>query len=188
MGAKPAPQQRPKPFHGVAMHLTVPIAILVTGIFTLTVVDRLVQIAPFGQFIINVVLVRVYGRPFGNRFLDDRADGLPLDVVNHFQAYLAAPCGQPQYGVLLIAACPAPPFAPQLSPAGLSLPFPYLWGLSFLPGNDITFIGLNFSAKRYIRLFFTTPSLILVHISCAVTSETPSSLAICELDTFRFIR
>lgn len=59
VGAQPAPQQRPKPFHGVAVDLTVPITVIIPCIFPFTVVDHVVYIAPIGQFVIDGVLVRV---------------------------------------------------------------------------------------------------------------------------------
>src|SRR5215203_3832285 len=42
--AEPGAQQGPEPFHGVDVHLVEPVAILVAGVFALSVADRLVLI------------------------------------------------------------------------------------------------------------------------------------------------
>src|SRR5215203_2278026 len=59
MRAEPGAQQRPEPFHGVDVHLAEPVPVLVAGILTPGMADRLVLIAPGGQASVDAILVGV---------------------------------------------------------------------------------------------------------------------------------
>src|SRR4051812_46845891 len=69
--AEPGAQQGPEPLHGVDVHLTEPIPVLVAGILTPGMADRLVLIAPVLQAGVEAILVGV-----GEGAL---SDGAPAD-------------------------------------------------------------------------------------------------------------
>src|SRR6266581_2977022 len=60
MRTQPTAQQRPKPFHRIDMHFTQAVAIFISGVLALAVVDALMIIAPRFKTSINAVLVRIH--------------------------------------------------------------------------------------------------------------------------------
>src|SRR6266571_5908051 len=66
MWAKPAPQQRPEPFHGIHMDFTKAIAIFTSGVLSSSMVDALMVVSPRTQASINAVFIRVYQGTWGN--------------------------------------------------------------------------------------------------------------------------
>src|SRR4051794_8907348 len=57
--AEPGAQQGPEAFDGVDVHLAEAVAVLVAGVFTLSVADALVLVAPDGQAGVDAILVGV---------------------------------------------------------------------------------------------------------------------------------
>ena len=62
MGAQPAPQERPKPFHGIHMDFTQAVAIFISGVLTSSMVDTLMIVAPSTQTCINTVFICINKR------------------------------------------------------------------------------------------------------------------------------
>ena len=185
---EPRPQQRPYAFDRIAVDFMHSIAVLVPGILAQGVVDGLVVVAPLLQPGVNVVLVRVQGGKLGDRPLDEWPDGLLPHIGQHRQPDRPAPLGQTQDGALLLTHRPAPALALQTPPTGLPARFDDVSRLPLVPGNDVTFVRFNVSAKDDIRFFFTMPSRMASHMRRAVSSDTSSSCVICSTEAFRFIR
>src|SRR4051812_2416752 len=85
MRAEPGAQQRPEPFHGVDVHLAEAVPVLVAGILTPGMADRLVLIAPGGQASVDAILVGVDEGALSNGARDDRLDRPLLHVGQHVQ-------------------------------------------------------------------------------------------------------
>ena len=62
MGSQPGAQQRPKALHRIDMHLVKAVPIVIPRIFSPTVADRLVAIAPLRQPGVDIVFVGVNER------------------------------------------------------------------------------------------------------------------------------
>ncbi len=92
--AQPGAQQRPETLDGVDVDLAKPVAILVAGVFTSGVADRLVPVAPDWQAGIDAVFVRVDESVMGDGGGDDRLDRLLLHVGQHAQHDLSATLNQ----------------------------------------------------------------------------------------------
>src|SRR5262249_42975239 len=60
MRTQPTAHQRPKPFHGIDMHFTKAVAIVIAGVLTPAMVDTLMIIAPRLKTGIHAVLIRVH--------------------------------------------------------------------------------------------------------------------------------
>src|SRR5712691_1154798 len=58
MGAKPAPQERPKPFHGIHMDFTKAVAIFISGVLASSMVHTLMIVSP------RTALVQLNGNIF----------------------------------------------------------------------------------------------------------------------------
>src|SRR3989441_8347838 len=83
MGAKPAPQQRPEPFHGIHMDFTKAIAIFISGILSSSMVDALMVVSPDTQTCINAVFICINQCTRSNGLFDERLDGLLLHIGKH---------------------------------------------------------------------------------------------------------
>src|SRR3954471_9547016 len=90
MRPQPGSQQRPEAFEGVDVDLAEPIAILVPGVFASTMTDGLVAVAEIRKPGVDVILVSMDVRAFGDGLLDDRMDGRLLDIGQHPDHHLAA--------------------------------------------------------------------------------------------------
>jgi len=76
MRAQPAPQQRPKPFHGIHMDFTKAIAIFISGVLASSMVDTLMVVSPDTQTCINAVFICINKCTRSNGLFDERLDGL----------------------------------------------------------------------------------------------------------------
>src|SRR5262245_163320 len=119
---QPASQQRPEPLHRVDMDLAEPIPVVVPGELPRRMADRPVGVAPLGEPMGDVILVRVDRAPRGDRRLDERADRLLLDVGQHPDDDLSGPLDHPKDRRLLLRQRPPAPLAPQ-PPASSRSPF-----------------------------------------------------------------
>jgi hypothetical protein len=72
------------------------VAVLVTSVLSPTVADRLMFVAPFGEAVIDGILVGMDQRAFGDTFLDDRLDSLLLDIGQHMEDNLSTSLNQPE--------------------------------------------------------------------------------------------
>src|SRR6266571_4910559 len=80
MRAQPAPQQRPKPFHGIHMDFTKAIAIFISGVLASSMVDTLMVVSPDTQTCINAVFICINKCTRSNGLFDERLDGLLLHI------------------------------------------------------------------------------------------------------------
>ncbi len=71
---KPTPQQRPKSFEGVDVDLTEPVSVIITGVLTRAMADRVMSVAPLGESTVDVTLIGVDDASLGNRRLNQRTD------------------------------------------------------------------------------------------------------------------
>src|SRR5262249_39022170 len=99
-------------------HLTEPVPVVIPGVLPRRVADRLVAVAPLDQPAVDVVLIGVDRTPFGDRPLDQRADGRLLNVLQHPDHDRAAALQHPEDRRLLLGQ--GPPASPplQASPSG----------------------------------------------------------------------
>src|SRR4051794_24635703 len=91
---QPGAQQGPEAFDGVDVHLAEAVAVLVAGVFTLSVADALVLVAPDGQAGVDAILVGMDERALGYRGLDDRLDRGLLHVGQQVQDHLTSALDQ----------------------------------------------------------------------------------------------
>src|SRR4051812_16774125 len=111
--AEPGAQQRPEPFHGVDVHLAEAVPVLVAGILTPGMADRLVLIAPGGQAGVDAILVGVDEGAFGHPGPADRVGRGALHVGQHGEHPLGPPLGQTAEGrLVLLPPAPAPGAGP----------------------------------------------------------------------------
>jgi hypothetical protein len=67
------------------------IPIFIPGIFTLSVIDRLVAVAPLSEATVDVVLIGVDQAAGLDRLLKQRLNGRLLDILQHLNDNLATP-------------------------------------------------------------------------------------------------
>src|SRR5260370_12339192 len=70
MGSEPRAKQGPKALHGVDMHLTKTIPVLVPGEFPRRMTHGVMGVAPFGQTPVDVIFIGVDYISFHNRSFD----------------------------------------------------------------------------------------------------------------------
>src|SRR6266849_8244184 len=102
MRAQPAPQQRPKPFHGIHMDFTKAIAIFISGVLAPSMVDALMVVSPDTQTCINAVFICINKCTRSNDLFDERLDGLLLHVGNHVDDDLTTSLNHPKDGRFLL--------------------------------------------------------------------------------------
>src|SRR2546427_13024905 len=143
MRTKPAPQQRPKPFHGIHMDFTKAIAIFISGVLASSMVDALMVVSPRTQASINAVFVRINKCPWSNGLFDERLDGLLLHIGHHLDHHLTAPLNHPKDGRPLFLQCASATFSfesasTSFAPFGL-----HHLRLSCMASNHIRFVALH---------------------------------------------
>src|SRR3954471_11501370 len=146
---------------------------------------RPVGVAPLGEPMVDVVLVRVDHRPGGDDLLDQRADRLLLDIRQHADDDLAGPLDHPEDRRLLLRQRP-PPRRPLQPPAPAGSPF-FLTasGWPLWPATTYTSSHSTSPLRVTSGLRMTTPSRRAVVIRWASSGSRSSSLAICSLERFR---
>src|SRR3954471_8719194 len=87
------------------MHLAEAVAVLVAGILTAAMADRLVPVAPGRQARVDVVFVGVDQAVRGNGRRDHRLDRLLLHVGEHAERELTAALDQTEDGGLVLLQC-----------------------------------------------------------------------------------
>src|SRR4051795_10923274 len=107
----------PDTLHGVDVHLTEAVAVLVAGILAAAVADRLVPVAPGRQARVDVVVVSVDQAVRGNGRRDHRLDCLLLHVGEHADHELTTALDQTEDRRLFLLQCapPRPPRQPAAS-------------------------------------------------------------------------
>src|SRR4051812_2131968 len=100
------------------MDLAEPVPVVVSGILTRRMADRLVAVAPLLQPAVDVVLIGVNRAPRGDRPLDQGADRHLLEVLQHPDHDRAAPLQHPEDRRLLLGQGPPATLPLQASPSG----------------------------------------------------------------------
>src|SRR5207253_5700099 len=96
------------------------IPIVVACILTGSMVDALVLVAPFGQTVVNVVLVSGELTSWGHRRRHHRFDRFLLHVGSHPNDDVTVSLQQAQDGWFLVGQRPTAPFAFEPSPTPLA--------------------------------------------------------------------
>ena len=113
--AEPGAQEGPEPFYGVDVHLAEAVPVLVAGILTPGMADRLVLIASGGQASVDAILVGVDEGALSNGARDDRLDRPLLHVGQHVQDHWPTSLDQAEdRGLILLRRAPTR-YAPQLA-------------------------------------------------------------------------
>ena len=110
MWSQPGAKQTPKAFHGVDVYFVDTVSISVTGVFTLTVIDGDMDIAPGWETGINAVFVGIYRASLLDHPGDPGLDGGLLDIAAQPQETLPTTRDHAQHWRLVCGHCPTPPF------------------------------------------------------------------------------
>src|SRR3954470_22516097 len=102
MRAEPGAQKGPEPFYGVDVHLAEAVPVLVAGVLTPGMADRLVPVAPGGQAGVDAILVGVDEGASSDDGRDDRLDRPLLHVGQHAQDHWPTPLDQAEDGWLVL--------------------------------------------------------------------------------------
>src|SRR5713101_5608685 len=143
MGAQPAPQERPKPFHGIHMDFTKAIAIFISGVLASSMIDALMLVSPGTQAGINAVLIRIHKRTRGNGLFDEWLNGLLLHIRKHIDDHLTAPLNHAKDRWLLFLQCASASFAFESASTSCASFGLHHLRLSFMAGHHIGFVALH---------------------------------------------
>src|SRR6266436_2454995 len=91
MGAQPAPQERPKPFHGIDMDFTKAVAIFISGVLSSPMIHMLMVVSPDTEACINAVFIRINKCTRSNSLFDAWLDGFLFHVRKHVDDDLTTP-------------------------------------------------------------------------------------------------
>ena len=120
MGTEPGAEQRPEPFERVNMHLAEAVPVVIPGVLARRMTDRAVDLAPFGQPMVAVVLVDVDDAARGDHRRDQGADRLLLHIGQHPDHDLAGALDHAEDRRLLFLQRPSRPLAFEPSPSSAS--------------------------------------------------------------------
>ena len=167
------------------MNLMMPIAIFISGILTLRMVDRFVFITPLFQAGIDVVFIRINQRFWCDCCFNNRLNCFLFDIIEHTYHHLAAALHHTKNRRFIILSRAATAFAFQTPPSTWATTlFDFVW-LPFMTCNYINFITFNLIGQLNSLFFTTIPSRSWVVIAWASSLLRPNSAAICRLDRFR---
>ena len=143
MGTKPASQQRPKPFHGMYMDCTKPIAIFISRVLSSSMIDALMAVSPSTPTGINTLCICINQRPQGNGLFSEWLDRLLLHMRNHIDDHWTTPLSHAKDWRSLFVHCATPTLAfASVSTSFASLILDDL-RLPFMAGNDRRFVALH---------------------------------------------
>lgn len=140
-GADHGMQPRSGAFHGVALDFAAAIAILVEGIFASAMIDGLVAVTFAGQEMVDRVAIGVDLGAAAHHLVDNRADGVGLDILQDEQAHLSASAQQAKHGqAVTLPGTPAASF--QAARAWFSFQF-QATSIAFQSSGDVDFVELG---------------------------------------------
>jgi hypothetical protein len=119
------------------------IAIFVTGVFSSAMTNAFVNVAPRLKSGIDIVLIRVDERPSAHRCLDNRFDGLLLNIREHLEHHFSPALNHAEDRGLLFFERTASPKPFELGAAALCGLFFYRLRLTFVACGDVDLIKLN---------------------------------------------
>jgi len=139
------------------MNLMKAIAIFITGILSLSVIDCFVVIAPLDQTTVDVVLIGVDESSRTNGLLNQRFDGQLLHIFQHLNDDLSTPLEHAQDRRFFLGQGSSASFAFEpTSTAGASLTDDDL-RMTFVTSNQVDLITLDLTFKEDGLFFSTTP-------------------------------
>src|SRR4029453_1022143 len=156
MGTKPAPQERPEPFHGIHMDFTKAIAIFIARKLASSVVDLLMVVAPSLQTGIDAVLVCINQCAWMKGAFDERLDRLLLHIGEQMDHHLPPALEHPKDGRFFLLQRATATFAFPSAATTLSALALDDFGLPFMAGDHIGFIALHLVGKGHDRVFLQT--------------------------------
>jgi hypothetical protein len=130
------------------------IAIVISSIFTSTMTNRSMRIAPFVESCINVIFVCINHYPYSNRRLNQRFDCLLLDILQHLDAYFSRALNHAHNRRFFAGQRAAPPGPSEPIPSSRPPVFPDRFRMPLMPGNYINFITFYFPTELKLWLFF----------------------------------
>ncbi len=98
MGAKPAPQEGPKPFHGIHMDFTKAVPLFISGVLSPSMIHMLMVVSPGTQACINAVFIHINTCTWSNGLFDEWFDGLLLHIGQHVDDHLTTLLYHPKDG------------------------------------------------------------------------------------------
>src|SRR6516162_3024217 len=143
MRPKPAPQERPEPFHSIHMHFTKTISIFISGILSSSMVHALMVVSPGLQASINAVLVRVNPCPWNHGVFDAGLNRLLRHIGHEIDHDLTAPLHHPKDWWPLFCQSTPPPFALESAATAFASLVLHDLRLAFMAGNDVRCIALH---------------------------------------------
>src|SRR5512143_756341 len=133
------------------------IAILVTGILPLGVIDALARVPPIGKAAVAIVLIGIDGGAERNRRADQRGDRGLLNVREHPDHDGAAALDHADHRRLVFLQGAAPPLALKPSaPSPAPLALNGFW-MALVAGNNIHLITLDLPLEQVGALFCRPP-------------------------------
>src|SRR4051812_30977748 len=99
---QPGAEQRPEALQGIDVNFAETVAIVIAGILTPGMADRVVTIAPVFQAGIDIVFISIDQRARADSLCDDRLDGRLLNVGQHVENDFATALDQSKYWRLLL--------------------------------------------------------------------------------------
>ena len=143
MGAQPAPQQRPEPFHRMHMDFTNTIAIFLSGLLASSLVHALMVVSPGTQAGINTVRIRINKCTWNDGVFDERLHRLVLHIDQQIDHPLTTPLYHAQDGWPFFLQCASATFAFELASTPFSSLHLHHLRLSFMASNHIGFVALH---------------------------------------------
>src|SRR5262245_32214259 len=142
-----------EPFHGIHMHFTQAIAIVISSELTPTMVDILMIVPPGLHTSINTVFICVHTCPWNNSLFDQGLDRLLLHIGQEIDDHLTTALHHPKDRWPFLRQGATATFALQSASASFStLVLHHLW-LPLLASNHIGFVTLHLGGERHGRLF-----------------------------------
>src|SRR2546428_12882374 len=143
MRAKPTPQERPEPFHGIHMDFTQAVAIFISSELTPSMVDTLMLVSPAMQASINAILVCINKCTWHDGVSNQGLNGLLLDIGQQIEHHVTTALHHPKDGGPLFLQCASAtlsfePASTSFSPLGL-----HHLRLAFMTNHHIGFVALH---------------------------------------------
>src|SRR5712691_11262778 len=143
MRTKPAPQERPEPFHGIHMDFTKTVAIFISSELAPSMVDTLMIISPGLQTGINAILVRINKCTWNDGGFDVGLDSLLLHIGHQIDHDLTAALHHSKDGWSFLLQCPTTRFSFESASTSFSPLVLHHLRLAFMAGDHIGFVALH---------------------------------------------
>src|SRR2546425_5191005 len=98
MWAKPAPQQRPEPFHRIHMDFAKTVSIFISSVLSSSMIHTLMVVSPDTQAGISTVLIRIHTCPWNDHVFDEGLDRLLLHIGHQNDHHWTTPLNHSKDG------------------------------------------------------------------------------------------